>query len=636
MASRGGLPNLPPRWKKCPRMGDLIMNIFIPFKTPLDEKFTHYLQNDELFDVDMIFRSAQPYSLGMIIDLTKSRRFYNRKEIETKHVKYVKIECKGNEECPTEDQVSLFTGLVNQFRDSHPEDSHKIGVHCTHGFNRTGFLIVAYLVNEFDYSVDAAVQMFADARPPGIYKQDYLDELFKRFGDPDETPNAPERPEWCNEDDGGNPLPRAVKHQLEDDDDTSFDSSAKTAKHSDSDIGGGRLPPAPFGNPVFISGVCGVDTLDQNSVEAHQVRELANNLVLMGGFTFGSNGETLSAAPPEESLLTEAPKPKVYASHDGLTPMKPILKVRDKPLKFRGSQPVSMTLENLQRVLHHSYSISYKADGTRYLLLIWKRDHVYLIDRGNFVYKASCLQFPTMHWVHLRHSKKDCAERFEEDPYGHLANCLLDGEMVLVEDEHDKLRHTPHFLIYDVVAMYGRSYGHRTFEERYNAIENHVIRPRAMSMQANWMNSNEQNFPVSRKKFYPVFEIERLLDPHLGRKLRIELDGIIFQPSGPEDKYMLGTCPTTLKWKPPELNSVDFLCKVYRMNKSGCLPEVVADLYLGGQNTYCIRLPERNSSDLQYDGKIVECTFDFQLRSWKFLRVRTDKTEPNHVTSGSG
>lgn len=36
------------------------------------------------------------------------------------------------------------------------------------------------------------------ARPPGIYKQDYLQELFYRYGDVDDTPAAPPMPDWCD------------------------------------------------------------------------------------------------------------------------------------------------------------------------------------------------------------------------------------------------------------------------------------------------------------------------------------------------------------------------------------------------------------------------------------------------------
>ena len=56
-----------------------------------------------------------------------------------------------------------------------------VGVHCTHGFNRTGFLISAFMIEEHDWSVDAAVQEFRSARAPGIYKEGYLKDIYVRL-----------------------------------------------------------------------------------------------------------------------------------------------------------------------------------------------------------------------------------------------------------------------------------------------------------------------------------------------------------------------------------------------------------------------------------------------------------------------
>ncbi len=53
------------------------------------------------------------------------------------------------------------------------------------------------IIIHFTYSIEAAVQAFAVARPPGIYKEDYLQELFRRYGDIDDTPAAPMLPDWC-------------------------------------------------------------------------------------------------------------------------------------------------------------------------------------------------------------------------------------------------------------------------------------------------------------------------------------------------------------------------------------------------------------------------------------------------------
>lgn len=39
---------------------------------------------------------------------------------------------------------------------------------------------------------------FCPCRPPGIYKPDYIEELFRRYDDVADMPLAPERPDWCN------------------------------------------------------------------------------------------------------------------------------------------------------------------------------------------------------------------------------------------------------------------------------------------------------------------------------------------------------------------------------------------------------------------------------------------------------
>jgi mRNA-capping enzyme len=54
-----------------------------------------------------------------------------------------------------------------------------------------------------------------------------------------------------------------------------------------------------------------------------------------------------------------------------------------------------------------------------------------------------------------------------------------------------------------------------------------------------------------------------------------ETDGLIFQPADKADFYKHGRCDDILKWKPPELNSVDFKLRITRSKPStnmGMLP----------------------------------------------------------------
>lgn len=54
------------------------------------------------------------------------------------------------------------------------------------------------MVERMDCSVEAAVLAFSQARPPGIYKDDYIKELFQRYDDVEDALAAPEKPSWCS------------------------------------------------------------------------------------------------------------------------------------------------------------------------------------------------------------------------------------------------------------------------------------------------------------------------------------------------------------------------------------------------------------------------------------------------------
>ena len=50
-------------------------------------------------------------------------------------------------------------------------------------------------------SVEAAYAAFAQARPPGIIKGHYIEQLFARYGSPDDAPAPPPLPSWHTESD---------------------------------------------------------------------------------------------------------------------------------------------------------------------------------------------------------------------------------------------------------------------------------------------------------------------------------------------------------------------------------------------------------------------------------------------------
>lgn len=152
---------------------------------------------------------------GLWIDLTMTDRYYNREDIEQMGCEYVKFAIQGHGECPSRKEVGRFVQLVDNFICKNPDKC--IAVHCTHGFNRTGFLIASFLVERLRYNVGEAVEMFVRGRydeidnileiliilwycrPPGIYRANYVRELFRRYGNVANLPPPPPTPFWIKD-----------------------------------------------------------------------------------------------------------------------------------------------------------------------------------------------------------------------------------------------------------------------------------------------------------------------------------------------------------------------------------------------------------------------------------------------------
>lgn len=68
----------------------------------------------------------------------------------------------GHGDCPTQSAIKSFISIVHQFIINSPHEC--IAVHCTHGFNRTGFMIITFLVEKLGYCIEEAFNAFAQAR----------------------------------------------------------------------------------------------------------------------------------------------------------------------------------------------------------------------------------------------------------------------------------------------------------------------------------------------------------------------------------------------------------------------------------------------------------------------------------------
>jgi len=536
----------------------------LAFKTPLDPKYDEQVSPECRFPVRMLFdvMKSHKVKIGLWIDLCNTDRWYNKRDVEQLECKYVKIQCRGHGEAPSPDAVNTFVNICRKFAQQNPLQI--IAVHCTHGFNRTGFLIASYLIETEDWAPEAALISFAQARPPGIYKADYIEDLMNRYGgDPSDAPAVPDMPAWCFEDEQqSDDTGRQVDddgHVVNDDEDA-VAGGAAAAEGADQQPGKFRRGKKTSG--TFMEGVSGVTSVTEQPL----LKEIQKKIQKMCGWR--SQG-------------------------------------------FPGSQPVSMTRENIKLIHDMPYKVSWKADGTRYMMLIDGRDRVFFADRDHCIFKVDKLTFK---------------DRKSPEMSEYLKDTLVDGEMVV--DEFKGVR-TPRYLIYDAIMFKGVEVGKTDFERRELCIHKELIDVRNKLIVAGGIDKAAESFSVRQKQFWEVSETPILLGPKFTKEsLGHEPDGLIFQPK--KKPYIAGRDDDILKWKPSSHNSIDFKLKIFKDDRPGMLGKPEGHLYVGGNNTPAAMI--KLTKELkQLNNKIVECKYDAMTGQWIFMRERTDKSFPNSM-----
>uniref|UniRef100_A0A3B4ZWD4 Dual specificity phosphatase 11 (RNA/RNP complex 1-interacting) n=1 Tax=Stegastes partitus TaxID=144197 RepID=A0A3B4ZWD4_9TELE len=120
---------------------------FVAFKVPLKQALNRRLSGADVFGhwelLDAL--SKQNQDLGLIIDLTFTSRYYKLQDVP-QSVLCVKIFTAGHE-VPSDETILSFKRAVCRFLRDNEDNDKLIGVHCTHGLNRTGYLICRYLID---------------------------------------------------------------------------------------------------------------------------------------------------------------------------------------------------------------------------------------------------------------------------------------------------------------------------------------------------------------------------------------------------------------------------------------------------------------------------------------------------------
>jgi len=165
---------VPDRWDRYTEMGELIPGTrIIAFKTPLRSEFFNGATSR--FEVDDLLSkvSAVGGKLGLVVDLTNTARYYDPVLFSKKNIIYKKISCPGRNFAELERISDVFNEVLNDFFTQNQHNDHWVGVHCTHGLNRTGYLICRYLCEVHGWSADDAVEKFQNARGHKIERDEY-------------------------------------------------------------------------------------------------------------------------------------------------------------------------------------------------------------------------------------------------------------------------------------------------------------------------------------------------------------------------------------------------------------------------------------------------------------------------------
>ena len=172
-----GKNKIPDRWLDYSKMGNIVEGSrFIPMKVPLRNEITSSLPSSNHFNPTdaLLLAKKKGINIGLVIDLSFTRRYYDSSEFSSQNVEHCKIFMPGRE-LPSNKILREFFDIVRRFENENKTDA--VAVHCTHGLNRTGYMICKYLIEEKKMLPKDAISAFNEARGHKIEREVYLNDL---------------------------------------------------------------------------------------------------------------------------------------------------------------------------------------------------------------------------------------------------------------------------------------------------------------------------------------------------------------------------------------------------------------------------------------------------------------------------
>ncbi|XP_012281096.1 uncharacterized protein LOC105700088 [Orussus abietinus] len=168
--------SVPDRWLEYKAFGKVIKGTkIVAFKVPLKETLVKDLPPDQRFTTATLLKTFP--RLKHIVDLTNTFRYYDQKEFTAAGLRYDKIMVPGAL-IPRMDVIKKFFKSMDDFSSTSGDDD-LVGVHCTHGVNRTGYLICRYLVQQLGWECQDSIKAFEEARGHTFDREIFVNDLKK-------------------------------------------------------------------------------------------------------------------------------------------------------------------------------------------------------------------------------------------------------------------------------------------------------------------------------------------------------------------------------------------------------------------------------------------------------------------------
>ncbi|CAG9804074.1 unnamed protein product [Chironomus riparius] len=167
---------IPDRWLDYSKIGNLVEGTaFVPFKVPLHQRICENMPERARHTTRDIIEALP--NVGLVINLTntqKGTKYYEPNDWKSCGIDYKWIKVEGHV-TPSQHLLVQFCHEVKQFLDTNP--SKLIGIHCTHGLNRTGYFVCSYMVLVLSIPPNEAIKRFAEARGYEIERENYISSI---------------------------------------------------------------------------------------------------------------------------------------------------------------------------------------------------------------------------------------------------------------------------------------------------------------------------------------------------------------------------------------------------------------------------------------------------------------------------